>query len=86
MIFLISMTVCTVLILCNDIYVYFALNDSCVPSNISMELDSFRANLIYFLRYEVWNIPILLYFWPSVQARNSDDQRKDLTRFAHAIE
>ena len=46
----------------------------CVPRKMSIEADSFLNFLDEAVTYQVWLIPVLIYFWPtSVNQKRDDD-------------
>ena len=66
--FCILMVVCAFYAQINSLAVYIFLNDKCQPTHISIEMAALFEWIAVIVTYQIWNVPVLMYFWPSVSS------------------
>ena len=70
--FLYMMSGVTLYGLVDDIMHYILYSNTCHPSRISPEWDSFFLLMHWILSDQIWMYPIILFFWPNVATKKRE--------------
>ena len=81
MVFLVLSFACAIYALISQFFFKMFQSDHCEPILVTPEVASILWWIQNIVIYQVWNIPILRYFWPSLGTQERDDEQKRLTEF-----